>query len=283
MTTVVTGGSGQLGTAFRTLLPDALYPPRNALDLSRPGGVVAWLEKTKPDRIINCAAYTAVDGAEADEATAHTINATAVGEMALLAASRSIPFVTFSTDYVFDGTAARPYVESDGTNPINAYGRSKRSGELLALDAHPAALVVRTSWVLSATHRNFVATILRLVRERPLRVVADQHGCPTVAADLALATLAALEAGATGLLHLTNSGPTTWFGVARAAVEMAGLDPTRIEPCTTEEYPLPAPRPENSVLGSERRSALGVDPLRPWTESLPAVVAGLLDAGLGGC
>jgi dTDP-4-dehydrorhamnose reductase len=275
MTLLVTGGTGQLGSAVSRLRPDAAIPGRGELDLADPGGIRPYLEAVRPEAIVNCAAYTAVDRAEEEEAPATIVNGSAVGAMAEYAAEAGIPLVTFSTDYVFDGHAAEPYVESSPTDPINAYGRSKLAGERAALAAHPGALVIRTSWVISGTHPNFVATMLRLAPERELRVVDDQQGCPTVAADLAAGALAALDAGATGLLHLTNQGVTTWYRLARAAVEIAGIDPERIRPCTTEEYPTPARRPPYSVLGSERLQDLGIAPLPHWEASLPGVVAGL--------
>jgi dTDP-4-dehydrorhamnose reductase len=272
---VVIGGSGQVGTAFRALLPDAFFPARDELDLLDLGAIGPTLARWEPSAIINCAAYTAVDRAEDDEATATTVNGRAVGELATAAAVRRIPFLTYSTDFVFDGTATRPYVESDPTAPINAYGRSKLAGEREVL-RYPGSLVIRTSWVISGTHANFVATMLNLARNRSVRVVSDQLGRPTMAGDLAAASLAALERGATGLLHLTNSGQTSWFDLARRAVEIAGLDSERIEPCTTADYPTPARRPAYSVLGSERRSDLGLPELPSWHDSLPAVVEQLM-------
>ena len=211
--------------------------------------------------VINCAAYTAVDRAEEEEDLATEINTVAVGVLAEWASLRSRPLLTFSTDYVFDGAADWPYVESSSTNPINAYGRSKLLGESLA--AGHGALVVRTSWVISGSHPNFVATILRKVREQELRVVDDQRGNPTVAADLARASYAALQSGASGLLHLTNQGETTWYELARTSVGLADLDPSRISPCETRDYPTPARRPTYSVLASERLDGLGLDPLAP--------------------
>jgi dTDP-4-dehydrorhamnose reductase len=274
---LVTGGSGQLGTAMRPLLPEADFPSHTELDLADPDAVYDGLARRRPSSIVNCAAYTAVDAAETHEAEALCVNGDSVGELARYAADQDIPFVTFSTDYVFPGQGNRPYVESDPTDPINAYGRSKERGEVLAL-RYPTTLVVRTSWVISPTHPNFVATMLRLVRERRLAVVNDQWGCPTVTTDLAAAVISALNQGVTGLLHLTNAGETTWFELARASVELAGLDPNRITPCSTAEYPLPAPRPAYSVLGSERLPHLDVDPLPHWRDSLPAVVEGLLNS-----
>lgn len=279
---LVTGESGQLGTAFKELLPEALYPSQEAFDFTTAESIEAYLDEMSPHAIINCAAYTAVDAAEEDEATANLVNGVAVGEMADFCARRGIPFVTYSTDYVFPGTGNEPYVESSPTDPINAYGRSKRKGEVLAL-AHPTSLVIRTSWLISGTNPNFVATILRLAATRDeLAVVADQIGCPTVAGDLASGTLRAMDGGATGLLHLTNRGATTWFELAKTAVEHAGLDGGKIKACTTADYPTPAARPAYSVLGSDRLEKLGIDPLPEWRDSLPAVVEGLVARGLAG-
>ncbi|MCP4968375.1 MAG: dTDP-4-dehydrorhamnose reductase [bacterium] len=272
---LVTGGSGQLGTSFRRLLPDAVFPSRHELDLSAPDNIRSTLEEIEPTAIINCAAFTAVDRAEDDEATATVVNGVAVGMLAEYAAERRMPLVTFSTDYVFDGAGTQPYMESDPVDPINAYGRSKRVGEELAL-SYADALVIRTSWVISGTHPNFVATMMRLAATNDsLKVIDDQRGCPTITDDLAAATLRALDAGATGLLHLANQGATTWYQLARRAIELAGLDASKVAPCTTDEYPLPAPRPSYSVLGSERIDALGVAPLPEWEVSLPAVVEAL--------
>jgi dTDP-4-dehydrorhamnose reductase len=152
----------------------------------------------------------------------------------------------------------------------------------MALAANPMTLIIRTSWVISGTHGNFVATMLRLAQEgRPTRVVNDQHGSPTVADDLAIASMEAIEKGATGLLHLTNQGATTWFDLARAAVTEAMLDPNLVSPCTSAEYPTPAPRPAYTVLESERRTELEINPLPPWEDSLPAVVKQLVERRSG--
>lgn len=277
---LVTGESGQLGSAFKSLLPDALYPTLEEFDLVDTAGIFAQLEEMAPEAIINCAAYTAVDRAEEEEDLADLINAAAVGALAEYASHRRIPFVTYSTDYVFPGTAVSPYLESTPTDPVNAYGRSKRKGEVLALE-YRKALIIRTSWLISGTNPNFVATMLRLAAVRDsLQVVDDQRGCPTIAIDLARATLAAMDAGASGLLHLTNQGETTWYRLARRAVELAGRHPERLSPCTTDEYPVPTPRPAYSVLGSERIDELGFEPLPHWEDSLQGVVDGLIERGL---
>ena len=269
------GSSGQVGTALARHLDQIIAPSRREFDLAEAshGAVRQLIDSARPNAIINCAAYTAVDQAEDEAAIANLVNGDAVGMLAEVAAGSGLPFVTFSTDYVFDGRGSRPYVESSPPDPINAYGRSKLIGERLALAANSKTLVIRTSWVISGTHPNFVASMLRLAGEgRSLRVVDDQHGCPTVAADLALATIDAMNLGASGVLHLTNQGATTWFDLARAAVMEAGLDPELVLPCTTAEYPTRARRPAYSVLGSERIVEIGVNPLPPWQDSLPPLV-----------
>ena len=276
---VVTGAGGQLGTAFRKVLPGARFLDRSHLDLADLTAIAPTLSAIGPSAIVNCAAYTAVDRAEDEEELALVVNGEAVGVMAGFAADRDIPFVTFSTDYVFAGNATEPYVESSPVDPVNAYGRTKLAGERAALDRHPGALVIRTSWVISGTHPNFVATMVRLAAERDLTVVDDQRGLPTVADDLAAGAEVALRTGATGILHLANQGETTWFGLARRAVEQAGLPPERIQPCATADYPTRAVRPAYSVLASERLDELGMEPLPPWSESLPAVVEAQLARG----
>jgi dTDP-4-dehydrorhamnose reductase len=273
---VVTGALGQLGTAFQGRLGnDAHYLDVDEVDLTIVAAIRPALTALRPTLVINCAAYTAVDQAEEDEETARLINATAVGELAAVSYDLGAGFVTFSTDYVFDGTKPDPYVETDDPNPISAYGRTKLEGERLAVAAHPEALVIRTSWLMSGTHPSFAATMLRLIAAGPVQVVDDQHGHPTFVDDLAAATLAAVDAGATGILHLTNQGTTTWFGLAREIAELAGLDAERVQPVSTEAFPRPAPRPANSVLDSMRLDELGLAPLPDYHASLPAAVAEL--------
>lgn len=246
---------------------------RSQLDLSHPSSIPATLDAIAPDAVINCAAYTKVDRAETEEGLATTINSEAVGVMADWAVRRDRPFLTFSTDYVFPGDATEPYVESSPTDPINAYGRSKLAGEHRTVAAR--GLVIRTSWIISGSHPNFVATILGMAREREVSVVDDQQGCPTFSHDLAATSLEALESRVVGLLHVTNQGAATWYELARAAIVEAGLDPGRISSCSTAEYPTEARRPAYSVLGSERLEKSGLSPPPPWRQSLPSVVAEL--------
>lgn len=270
----IVGSSGQLGSALMGLLPGAIPLPRSVLDLSKPGQLRIALEEIRCDTLINCAAYTAVDRAETDEPAARSVNAESVEVMASWAQERNTRFVTYSTDYVFDGLKGRPYVESDETNPVTAYGRTKLAGEQLALAANPDCLILRTAWLMSGTHRNFISTILRLAKDGSVSVVDDQRGSPTFANDLAIHTVRLLEAQASGIVHATNQGSTTWFGLARAAAALAEIDPERIQPCSTEEFPRPARRPANSVLVSERYTQMESMPF--WEASLRDAVEGVL-------
>lgn len=270
------GGSGQVGTAMSGQLQQVVAPSRSELDLSLTtrDAIRELIDDIRPDALVNCAGYTAVDRAEDETDLANIVNGSAVGILAEVTGAAGIPFVTFSTDYVFNGEANTPYLESSVPDPINAYGRSKLIGERLALAANPMTLLIRTSWVISGTHPNFVERILRIAGEgRSLDVVNDQHGSPTIADDLAVATIDALNLFTTGVLHLTNQGATTWFDLAKAALVEAGMDPELLSPCGTAEYPTPASRPAYSVLGSERIAEVGVGPLPPWRDSLPNLVA----------
>jgi dTDP-4-dehydrorhamnose reductase len=276
----VLGAWGQLGSAFVRLLPDDTVPVTRAeLDLGRPDQIDAWVSAARPELVINCAAYTAVDAAEGDPEGARLVNATAVGRLAESTAAHGIGLVTFSTDYVFDGTKPTGYVESDHPSPLNVYGSTKLEGEELVIEANPDALVVRTSWVLSGTHRNFASTMLDLISRGAVGVVDDQHGRPTLVDDLAPATMGAVNARASGVLHLANQGQTTWCGLAREVAEIAGLDPSLVTPITTEEFPRPARRPANSVLDSERVEELGLSPMPHYHSSLVKAVTELMADG----
>ncbi len=275
----VTGAGGQLGTAFRALLGDeACYLTRAELDLSNLDQIPEVITSLRPSLLVNCAAYTAVDRAEEEPEQARVVNALAVEALAGAADRVGARLVTFSTDYVFDGRAEEPYVESAPTNPLSVYGATKREGEELALALNPAVLVVRTSWVLSGTHPNFAATMLRLIRQGEARVVDDQRGHPTLADDLAVAVMAAVASDAAGILHLTNQGVVSWFELARWIARIAGLDEERVSPCATADYPRPATRPANSVLASERLDDLGLRPMPHFEAGLEAAV-GRLAAG----
>lgn len=282
MTTLVLGGSGQLGTAILRMVPKAIAPTREEFDLASTSAkqVAALVRDSSADAIINCAAYTKVDLAEDEEEKASVINGHTVGLMAKAAARLDVRFVTYSTDYVFDGRGGSSYVESSPTNPINAYGRSKLLGEQLAAEFNPEALVIRTSWLLSSTHHNFVRTVLdRTSGGMPMRVVDDQIGSPTFAGDLAGRSLDAISKGVSGILHLAGDGQTSWFDLARCTVELAHLDTDLVTSCSTEEYPTRAVRPAFSVLDSERVETLGIPRMPHWRTSLKVLVDELQSDG----
>jgi dTDP-4-dehydrorhamnose reductase len=269
----ILGSGGQLGSSFARLLGnEANLLTRSDLDLRNHDGIRAWVQSARPEVILNCAAYTAVDAAESDPHTARAVNALAVGALAQACSVTGSRLVTFSTDYVFNGRKQTPYVESDQPDPLNVYGATKSEGEGLALAMGVDVLVIRTSWVMSGTHPNFLFKMLDLIKAGPVRVVDDQHGRPTFVDDLAVATMSAVGVGATGLLHLTNQGETTWFDLARLIAELAGLDPERVQPCSSDDFPRPARRPLYSVLASERLLPLRLGTLPDYREALARTV-----------
>ncbi len=271
---LVVGKGGQLGTSFGNLLGSEVeIVGMDRLDLVETDKIFPTLDRFDPETLINCAAATEVDAAEDDENEAYLINAVAVEEMARWAKTRGIPCVTFSSDYVFPGTSQTPYFESDEPDPVNVYGASKLAGERAALDGYSRSLVVRTSWLVSGTHANFLSTIIRKSREGPVSVVDDQVGVPNIADDLAVGTMEALAGGVTGLLHLSSSGEVTWCGFAREALAVAGMDPDLIQPASTSDYQARATRPQYGVLSSDRDTGVV---LPSWRDSLPGVVQGIL-------
>lgn len=297
MTVLVTGANGQLAAALRAVLPrETVFSARAGefgphIDLSRPEAIAAALDKASPSVIVNAAAYTAVDAAEADEEAAFTVNAEAVGEIGRWAFQRGVFTIHVSTDYVFDGTASRPYTEDAPIAPINAYGRSKAAGEQRLRESGASHAILRTSWLYGPTGRNFFITMLRLARERDtLRVVDDQTGSPTTTAVLAgairrvigwqsaqsRATAPALE----GTFHVTCHGQTTWHGFARAILEGAAkrghLDRLpHLESVTTSAFPTPARRPVYSVLDPSKFEQTFDYRLADWQHALDAVLDSL--------
>lgn len=258
---LVIGRSGQLARALQQLKPDAVFLDRAVMDLSYPGRITAVLEEYQPYAVINAAAYTQVDNAEKEEKQAFMVNAESPAIMASYCASHNLPFVSFSSDYVFDGNGDVPWKEADKPAPLNAYGRSKLESEKAIANVGGKYLVFRTSWVYDAQGKNFFNTILRLASEREeLRIINDQYGAPTYAPHLARAVLSALEfalgmpAFPFGIYNLCNSGVTTWYGFACAIIERAREHPAsavrvkKIYPIPASEYPLPAKRPFNSRL-----------------------------------
>ncbi|WP_423221536.1 dTDP-4-dehydrorhamnose reductase [Intrasporangium flavum] len=269
---LVTGASGMLAHDLVPALRAAGWVvtamDRADLDVTDPAQCVAAVEGH--DLVVNTAAYTRVDDAETDEAAAFAVNAVGAANVARACARGGARLVHVSTDYVFDGTESEPYAVDHPVAPRSAYGRTKAAGEWAVRALCPESWVVRTAWLYGAGGPNFVATMLRLATERDtVSVVDDQVGQPTWTVDLADLVVRLVAAGAPyGTHHGTSSGQTTWFGLARAAFELNGLDPQRVLPTTSDAFPRPAPRPGWSVLSHASLTAAGVAPIRDWREAL---------------
>lgn len=276
MRILLTGATGQVGWELRkTLAPlgEVRVFDRFGLDLADAPVLVATVRALQPDVVVNAAAYTAVDKAEAERDLAFAVNATAPRVLAEEARRIGALLVHYSTDYVFDGEKADPYVEEDATRPINAYGASKLAGEQAILASGCRHLILRTSWVYGPRGKNFYLTMLRLARERPeLKVVDDQVGAPTSSLEIARATATLLAKGSQGLYHMSAAGETTWCGFARAILERAG-SATPVVAIRTADYPTPAKRPRNSRLDcSKLRAEHGVS-LARWERALDEVTS----------
>lgn len=292
---LVTGANGQLGQCFRQTSASwpgqtFLFAGSEELDIgnrravrayfksrqSGPGKKIAW--------VVNCAAYTAVDKAESEPEKARKINVLGVKNLAEACAEYAIPFIHFSTDYVYHSRQNTPFVETDPVSPKGVYARTKLGGERAALRVYPGTMIIRTSWVYSAFGQNFVKTMLRLGQERPaLSVVADQIGSPTYAPDLATAVLEIirqLESGAinqesiAGIWHYSNEGVASWYDFAAAIFELEKI-PCQLRPIATKDYPTPAKRPPFSVLDKGKvKAAFGLE-IPHWRESLRQCLAAL--------
>lgn len=285
---LVTGGSGQVGGALSRLKLDGvsfMAPQRDALDLSNADSISAYLAREPLDAIVNCAAYTAVDKAETEKDLAFAINAKAPDIFARHCAAAQIPLLHVSTDYVFSGDLDRAYLEDDAVGPINDYGASKEAGEAAVRSLSSQHIILRTSWVVSASGSNFLKTMLRLAANREeLRVVADQFGRPSSAEDIAqtlcLLTSAALKGQATsGTFHFANAGETNWADFARKIFELSqqcGGPSARVTSITSAEYPTPAKRPRNSRLATDKITQVyGITP-RPWSEAISDIISTLI-------
>lgn len=269
---VVTGANGQLGRELVMLDSKGRFAitglDRSALDITNLDQCREVLSQLRPDVVIHCAAYTAVDQAEAEPDEAFRINAAGTRNIAIASREVGAKLCALSTDYVFDGTGSIPYKEYDRTNPLTVYGQSKLAGEQLVQSLHERYFIVRTSWVYGAYGNNFVRTMLKLASERnQLKVVADQVGSPTYTYDLALFLLELTATDQYGIYHASNSGICSWYEFAQAIMEESGSK-TKIEPCTTAEFPRPARRPHYSVMDHSAIRSNGLEPLRPWREAL---------------
>ncbi|MEE4022497.1 dTDP-4-dehydrorhamnose reductase [Gordonia sp. PKS22-38] len=293
-TIFVLGAAGQLGAALLAdpPVPSVEVKPLTSadIDIADASSVADALSGLRSgDVVLNCAAYTDVDGAESDSARAYAVNRDGPGNLARATRASGAWLITISTDYVFSGAAAAeqaprrdtPYQPDDVSGPPETvYGASKLAGERLALESDPTATVVRTAWVYTGgpTSRDFVGTMRRLEAERDtLSVVDDQTGSPTYAVDLAaglweLVGRGPVEGTSGAVLHATNAGSVTWYTVAREVFAEVGADPDRVHPCTTADFPRPAPRPAYSVLSGDSWASAGLTPLRDWRMALHAAV-----------
>ena len=276
---VVTGGAGQLGQELQLACRDTtfshrmLFTDRAQLDLSKPELLENFFIAHRPAYFIHGGAYTAVDKAEQEKDLAFLINSTATGEIARLCNEYHTRLIYISTDYVFNGQGTAPYAVDAATAPVNHYGYTKWMGEELIRKSNAVAVIIRTSWVFSSYGHNFVKTMLRLMSERSeIKVVNDQRGCPTYAADLAVAILQIIQEWETGnthsgTYHFSNEGDITWYEFACAIRDEAGLV-CDIHPIPSSDFPTPAKRPSYSVLDTTKISAdFGVKP-RNWKEAL---------------
>jgi dTDP-4-dehydrorhamnose reductase len=286
---LVTGGSGQLATALAKAAPGTVrVVGRPAFDFDKAGTVDALFDAGVPELVINAAAWTAVDLAEKQPDAARRANTDGPGRLAQMCQRHAVKLIHISTDYVFDGSKGAPYVESDPTNPTGVYGATKLAGERAVRATLPDAVILRTSWVYAEQGRNFVRTMLDLARTRDrLRVVADQHGCPTNADDLAQAVLKVAEAMRQpdarygGIYHAAGSGETTWHEFACAifaAARPLGWNAPPVEPIGTADYPTPARRPADSRLDCGKLAATFGVRLPNWRPSLDRAVRAICTA-----
>ena len=284
MKILVTGKNGQLGKSIHKIVTsnekksEFVFVGREELDLSNKDNIAHYFEGSAFDIIINCAAYTAVDKAEEELELVNQVNHIAVSQLAQIAKKQQSKLIHISTDYVFDGENDKPYIETDETNPINAYGRTKLAGEKALKEIMPTdAIIIRTSWVYSEFGNNFVKTMLRLGQERDeLSVVSDQIGSPTCAADLAEAILTIVnnlysqnKQNPTEIYHYTNEGEISWCEFAKEIFKIAKID-CKVNPITTEQYPTPARRPKNTLMRNDKIVETFSMDILNWKESLDA-------------
>lgn len=288
---LVTGANGQLGSEIRALVFSGakafashkedffLFTEKTTLDITDPKAIETFIAQNDIDTIVNCAAYTAVDKAETDEANADLINHIAVKNIAEIARERALKLVHISTDYVFDGQNYKPYTEEDRPNPTGVYGKTKLAGEKAILETAPKnTVIIRTSWVYSSFGNNFVKTMLKLGREREeLGVIYDQIGTPTYAGDLAEAIveiLPKIDNAKPEIYHYSNEGAISWYDFAKEIMKMAKLE-CQINPIETWQYPTPAKRPHYSLLNKAKiKNAFGIT-IPYWKESLSACLTKL--------
>ncbi len=285
---LVTGANGQLGSELKRAAADHneilnfIYTDVAELDITDLDAVDKFVKDNKIKYIVNCAAYTAVDKAEDDVDLCYKINKDAVRNLGIAAANNQAKVIHVSTDYVFDGTGSRPYIESDEVCPKSVYGKSKQEGESELLKACPDSIIIRTAWLYSIFGNNFVKTMIKLGRERDaLNVVADQTGTPTNAADLAHAIVRVLDYSEAnspfeaGIYHYSNEGVTTWYDFTVAIHRAAAITTCKVSPIATDQYPTRASRPQYSVLDKSKiKKTFGIQ-IPQWEDSLSVCIAEL--------
>ena len=287
MRILVTGKNGQLGKSIHKIVTnneqtdDFVFVGREELDLSNGNNIARYFKGNTFDIIINCAAYTAVDKAEEELELSNQVNHLAVKQLAQIAKTQQAKLIHISTDYVFDGESDKPYIETDETNPINVYGKTKLAGEQALQEVMPTdAIIIRTSWVYSEYGNNFVKTILRLGKERDeLSVVSDQIGSPTYATDLANAILNTVQNKAfkevgqeTQIYHYSNEGEISWHEFAKEILKIAKID-CKVNPIVTEQYPTPAKRPKIAILDKSKVTKMSNINVFEWRKSLERCIS----------
>jgi len=269
---LITGGLGLLGKEIARVFEGSAgirTTDREEWDVTDPAACRREVDGFRPDVVIHCAAWTAVDRAESEPETARILNVEGTRNVARACRERGVLMVTFGTDYIFDGASSRPYREEDAANPLSVYGKTKWEAEQALREEGGDHLLVRTQWMFGPAGKNFIRTILeRARRGETLRVASDQVGCPTFSRDLAAAVRNLLGARARGTVHFSGAGETSWFGLARYVLERCALPAALLSPARTRELPYPAPRPAYGVLSKEKyRAITGVSP-RPWEEAV---------------
>ena len=285
MTILITGANGQLGNEMRIKSVESndhyIFTDVAELDITSTSAVEAFVAENKVDVVVNCAAYTAVDNAEDDEATADKINHQAVANLAAACAKHNATLIHISTDYVFGGDGYKPYTEDDQTAPLGVYGRTKLAGERAAAESGCRYIIIRTAWLYSEFGRNFCKTMRSLTSTKPtLKVVFDQVGTPTYAADLAEAIvhiIATRQTDKVGIYHYTNEGVCSWYDFAVEIARQSGYTACQIEPCHSEEFPTKASRPHYSVLDKTKIKATFGITIPHWQLSLSQCIENLKD------
>jgi len=269
---LITGGLGLLGKEIARVFEGSAgvrSTDREEWDVTDPAACRREVDGFRPDVVIHCAAWTAVDRAEGEPERTRILNVEGTRNVARACREVGALMVTFGTDYIFDGASSRPYREEDPANPLSVYGKTKWAAEQALREEGGDHLLVRTQWLFGPAGKNFIRTILEKTRQgETLRVASDQVGCPTYSRDLAVAVRNLLGAGARGTVHFSSEGETSWFGLARYVVGRCGLPPALLSPARTRELPYPAPRPAYGVLSKEKyRAITGASP-RPWEEAV---------------